>query len=54
MQRAAGPDPEAELVARPRRGEGGVRDLAPVPEVGDSTTATAVPQLYLNQARGSA
>ena len=44
MQRAAGPDPEAELVARPRRGARGGGALATVLEVGVSMIVAEVPQ----------
>ena len=44
MQRAAGPDPEAELVARPRRGARGGPALAAVLEEGEPKIVAAVPQ----------
>ena len=44
VQRAAGPDPEAELVARPRRGARGVQVPVTVPEVGVFSIVAPVPQ----------
>ena len=44
VQRAAGPDPEAELVARPRRGARGGWVLTTVMEAGVPITVAPVPQ----------